>query len=409
MPERQALAGVRCVDLTGELGVYATKLMADLGADVIRVEPPGRDALRAKPPLWRRPDGSTESLFYAYMNTSKRAVSLDPTQPAGRALLLRLLATAQVVVESDPPGVLGRAGITYDDLQALNPAVVHTLITPFGEDGPWADYHGPDLVLMATGGLMWLAGEPDGPPLVAAGEQANIMASLNAAAATLVALLHAEATGEGQQVSVSAQECVAASLENAIQFYDLERTVRRRRGARPQEAGTGLYPCRDGYVYMMAGRLSTPRGWRAIVEWLNEAGVPGAEVLTRPEWSEYAFRATPEASEHFWRVFTAFAATRTKAELYEEGQRRGIIIAPVNDLSDLPRDPQLLYRSYFVPVAHPELGDPILYPGPPYRLSATPWRIRWYAPLPGEHNDEVYGELGLGAAELADLRKAGVI
>ena len=405
----RALAGIRVLDLTGLHGAYGTKLLAELGAEVIRVEHPSGDSLRRHPPFIQDDRGVWWSLYDLYVNAAKRSITLDLTTPDGRCLFRRLSERVDAIVESDPPGAVRLAGLAYDELARSNPRLVYTRVTPFGDEGPKRHWKACDLTLMAAGGLMWLAGEPGGPPIAAAGEQSAVIAGLYAAVGTLLAVYHAEATGEGQLVSVSVQECICSTLENAVQFYDLEGRIRRRVGSRPVEAGTGLYPCRDGYIYVHAGRLATARGWRALVAWLVEAGVPGADELTQPHWQDYSYRASREGAAAFWEIFTRFTRHHSKRVLCEEAQRRGIAMTPVNVPTEVVNDPQLAARQWFVSLHHEGLGIDLRLPGAPYRLSETPWQTG-PAPLPGQHNREVFcGELGLTIEELEALRQAGVV
>jgi len=405
------LAGVRIIDLTDSTAAYATKLLADLGADVIRVEPPQGDPTRRRGPFSCRAHRAGCSLLAAYLHTSKRSVTLNLAHPDGRHLFLRLLASAAAVVESDPPGrVAVEAALRWEDLREINPRLTYTRITPFGDDGPRAHWKATDLTLMAMGGLLWLAGEPLRPPLIPAGEQSGIIAGLAAAVGTLLALLHAEVHGSGQRVSISIQEAICLALENAIQFYDLEGVLRTRTGSRPREAGTGLFPCRDGFVYLMAGRMSTPRGWKAVVEWLQEAGVPGAVEMGDPVWLQYEYRTRPEAIDHFGQVFTRFASSWTKEDLYHAGQRRGIIICPVKSPQELRHDRQLAARNWFVQATPDAARMPVPFPGLPYALSACPGIAPRPAPAAGADNAAIFhDELGLPSEEMDALVEAGVI
>lgn len=386
------LSGIRVLDLTNFWGIYGTKLLADLGADVIRVEPPEGDPLRRKPPMIK---SEGESAYFAYMNTSKYSVTLDLESPSGRRELEQLAESVDAVVESRPRD--GDLHALLDDaaLRSRLPHLVYTVVTPFGESGPKSGWQATDVTIMAQGGLAWLAGEPDGPPLVAGGEQSGIIAGLYAAVGTLMAIDYAERTGQGQRVDVNVQEGVCMALENAIQFHQLEGRMRRRAGSFPREAGTGIFPCRDGYIYLMAGRLSTPKGWSAVIAWLNESGVAGADLLLDPKWNEYAYRATPEAARAFYSIFTRFSRHWNKAELYEEGQRRGIAISPVNTIADFVTDRQLSARKWITQVTR-EDGSVRRLPGPPMRFSRTPWRIRWEAPRPGEHNQTALVRVAAG-------------
>jgi len=353
-----ALAGVRVLDCTDELGAYGTRILAALGADVVRVVDPLRAA------------GMPRDEYDACFNAGKAIVAMDPTNEEHRSLLTRLVERADVIVESTGNSLLAAVGLTADYVAQANPRAVHTRISPLGPDGPDAGQRASDLTLMARGGLMYLAGEPDRAPIRAAGHQTAIATGLYGAIGSLIALLNAEATGRGQRVDVSALEVVATTLENSVQFWDLERTIRKRTGSKPREAGSGLFRCQDGYIYLMAGRLTTPRGWIAIVEWLIEAGIEGAGVLEEPQWKEYTFRTTPAATALFLEVFGRFAAERKMVDLYEEGQRRGIVVCPLNTPLDLIEDKQLRHRRFFVSMDVD--GRSVQVPRGPFLMSATP-------------------------------------
>ncbi len=355
-----ALAGVRVLDCSGDLGAYGPRLLASLGATVARVS----DARNIANP--------SRLAYEIYLQTSKLLIKLNPDLHEDCAKLSELAGTADIVFDRAPGSLLAASGIDEKVLRAKNPALVITRIAPLGVNGPDAGRSASDLTLCARGGLMWLAGEPGFPPVRPAGSQSAIATGLYGLIGTLLALRHAEATGVGQIVEVSALEVIATALENSVQYWDLERTIRSRAGSKPREAGTGLFPCVDGFVYLMAGRLSTPRGWVSIVEWLIEAGIEGAKIMQAPEWNAYAFRTRPDSTAIFVDVFKRFAATRRKAELYEEGQRRGIVMCPLNTPLDLLSDRQLMHRKFFAPMTLDESGVIIQVPRGPFTLSATP-------------------------------------
>ncbi|MBI3068852.1 MAG: CoA transferase [Betaproteobacteria bacterium] len=404
-----ALAGLRVLDLSGPLGQYCGKMFADMGADVILIEPPQGAATRREPPFIDDEPGVERSLSFAYFNTSKRGVTLDLDCAQGQALFRRLAATADLVLETEKPGVMARRGLTHAELTALRPMLVMTSITPFGQTGPYANYEAEDLVALAMGGLLYLGGYPDIAPSRVYGNQACLGASMFGAVASMLALPEAEASGEGQHVDVSMQECVVMALETAVQYYDLEGTIRKRYAGQQRFAGTGVFPCKDGYVYMMAGGIGANKFWALSVQWLLDEKLPGVERLHGEQWTRVDYLLTGEAKRIFAEVFAPFALTRTKAELYHEGQRRRIPLAPINTPADMLASPQLRHRGYFIEVAHALRGRPLLMPGAPYRLSRTPWRVGRPAPQLGEHNAEVLGEIGVVRDELESLRSRGVI
>ena len=283
MPERapSALDDVRVLDLAGEIGQYCTKLLADLGADVIKIEPPSGDPVRDLPPFYHDEADRQKSLYWLNLNTSKRSVTLDLEQPEGRRLFERLVATADIVVESFEPGYLDGLGLGYEGLARIRPDVILTSVTGFGQTGPHAHYKAPDIVGVAMAGIMWLAGDPQDPPNVPPWRQGFISASIIAAAGTLMALYHRDIHGEGQHVDVSMQEALSIAQETAMQSWDMLQSLRNRAGERGMIPvnfpGIGAYECKDGYVF---GYVGTPGGapWSELLDWLIEEGA--AEDLT---------------------------------------------------------------------------------------------------------------------------------
>ncbi len=419
-----ALGDIRVLDLAGEIGQYATKLLADLGADVIKIEPPGGDPVRALPPHYAK--DSDLSLYWLNLNTSKRSVTLDIETDGGRELFKRLVATADVVVETFAPGYLDSIGLGYDALAALKPGLVLTSITGFGQTGPHAGYLAPDIVGVAMSGTMWLAGEPTDPPNVPPWRQGYISASIMGAAGTLTALLYRDRTGEGQHVDVSMQEALSMTQETAMQTWDMNEALRVRTGARgvlPLEIpGMGIYECTDGYVF---GYLGTPGGapWSVMLDWMTEEGK--AADLNEAPYKEFIdglnlrfltgmFQEPATMSEkikimtHLMEVLRAFVAGKSKWEMYEQGQNRRLMWGIVSTPEDIAKNPHLQARNWLAPVQHN--GDTLNYPGKPYWLSESPWAIHRRPPLMGEHNDEIFrGELGVAADEWKRLEETGVV
>jgi benzylsuccinate CoA-transferase BbsE subunit len=423
-----ALDDVRVLDLTGEPGMYCAKLLAELGADVIKIERPGGDPARRIGPFYQDKAHPNKSLYFFGLNSSKRSITLDITTADGQVLFKRLLPKADVVVETFQPGHLDSFGLGYADLCGVKPDIILCSITGFGQWGPHSQYQAPDIVPVAMSGIMYIAGYPDIAPSYAYGNQSHYCGSIQAAAGILMALLHRDATGEGQQVEVSRQEALSINQETAMQYWDVRHELRRRMGWERRMPAMGLHECKDGYVVMMVGVPGFGAPWPTLVEWMVEEGK--AEDLQELQWQEilreinmqlmtqlFAPEADPELVAtwkdrlaHIDEVLLNFLAGHTKRELYEEGQRRGLLIAPANDPKDIFENPQLNYRRWFTPLEHSDLGTAITYPGPPYRLSETPWRIQRPAPRVGEHNEEIYsGELGISKEQLAVLSAARVI
>lgn len=349
------LHGIRVVDLTGDLGRHPGRLLADLGADVVRVRLPGLGLDPARGPQITVADGVSLGAEYVVATLGQRVEHLA----AGSPRLVELLGDADVVITDVGPRRLAELGI------AARPDLVHLAISPYGQDGPHADRPATDLTLLAAGGLLHLAGEPSRAPVRPAGGQSGVATGLHAAVGALIALLEREDSGEGQTVDVSAQQAVAHSLENTVQFLDLEGTVRGRTAGTPTEAGNGLFRCLDGWIYLVAGIGGTPLGWPGVLDWLAEGGVDVTE-LGESRWQDARWRRSPEASTAFRELFEAFTADRPKAELYESGQRHGVSLAPVATPADLLASRQLAERGFFRSV--PAGDREITVPGAPYRF-----------------------------------------
>ncbi|RKK06208.1 hypothetical protein EBE87_18815 [Pseudoroseomonas wenyumeiae] len=388
--EERPYQGLRVIDLTRELGAYATRLFADLGAEVIRVEPPCGRADRGEPAL----PGLGGDVCFSFLNVNKKSVALDLNAEEGRAVLADLVATASVVV------LEGEEAALLQTVLAVPGKRVVTVVSHFGLDGPYADYLGSDLVTQSLGGITWMSGQPDAPPLRIAAGQASFVASLYAATATALALYDIENNDGGAHLlDVSAQECVAHSLQNALQVWDLEGRIPVRGGEGTRDATEQVLACGDGHVFL-ASSLSMPLSWKALVDWMREEGHPGGERLSQADWSDRRKRTTRAMRDEFRTLFESFACNKTKADMRSEALRRRIIMAPVSQVSDLPGDPQLVFRRYFRDLPHPAAGRSLRFPGAPYRLSEPVWQLDRPAPLPGEHTEELLGGAGPRAAAL---------
>ena len=389
-----ALAGVRVVEIASERTHYCGRLLAGLGADVVLVEPPGGTPTRG------RADGQGVDYAFAFQNVGKRSIVIEPGSSDGAAALERLLRHAHIVLTGEVAPTLDRLSLGFEALRERNARVVAVSITPFGLTGPLAARDVPDLVSVAMGGLLYLGGYADGAPVAPPSSQALFAAGSFGAVAALLALLHAEATGEGQLADVSVQQSVAMALENSIQFWDLEQHVRTRTGGQQKAAGAGLFPASDGFVYILAGGIGGNRFWPNLVRWMREAGTEGAELLEGERWDDRDFVATDEAKDTFDRIFGSYTRQRTRREVYEASQRFRVPCAPVNTALDVLDDEQLLFRGFFQPI---ELEDGVTgtAPGAPYRLERTPWSSDGRVPAPGEHTEQLLAELAVLERESA--------
>jgi benzylsuccinate CoA-transferase BbsE subunit len=398
---RAALSGIRVLDLADNAVAYASRLLADLGAEVVRIEPP--PAMGRSAPL-------EANYAHAFWNANKKAITLDLGCPDGRRLFGDLAARSDVVIETFAPGTLSGWGIGYETMRDRNRGIILVSVTPYGQTGPCAKFRATDLTLLAAGGLLSLGGYPETGPVAVAGEQGYLAAAIFGAVATLKALLEREGTNHGQWLDVSGQECIAFALEDAIPEWYLSGSIRRRTGDQAREAGTGVYPCRDGHISMVAGRLGTAKAFKTLVQWIADSGTPGGDALLHERWQDFKFRQSPEGIAGFAEIFTAFCASRGKQELYREGQARQIAIAPVNSVADIIADPQLRANGFFRSLHDDALDRDVTVPGPPYRLARTPATLRSAAPASGAHNHAVYvDELGRSEGDLAALAGAGVV
>jgi crotonobetainyl-CoA:carnitine CoA-transferase CaiB-like acyl-CoA transferase len=397
-----ALAGRRVLELADEKGVYCGKLLADMGADVIKIERPGGDATRGIPPFVRDEPDPDGSLFFLYANTSKRGVTLDVARPEGKDLFRRLARTADLVIETLPPGHLDGLGLGYASLKQANPGLVLTSITGFGQTGPHREFRPSDIVASALGGSMYVTGEEEDPPVRLAGSQAYLAASVAAAASSMIALHHSRVSGCGQHVDISVEE-VTASVSHICgvgKWLD--------DGIIPRRSGTGLfasvpsgtYACRDGTVYLMVNR---PLHWQALAQWIQEA-TGNREVL------DPMFEGPSSNRQPYRELLDVFIGDLTSQftvdAFYHEAQRRHLAVTPLNSAAAVAADAHLAARGYFVETDHPRLGR-LRQPGAPYRHSETPWSLRRPAPTVGQHNEDVFrGELGVREATCAPPSRA---
>jgi crotonobetainyl-CoA:carnitine CoA-transferase CaiB-like acyl-CoA transferase len=408
------LAPYRVLDLSDENGQVAGRLLADLGADTIAVEPIGGSPSRRVGPFYHKIADPEKSLFWFALNTNKRSVTLNVETPEGKDILKRLVKKSDFLIESYSPGHMERLGLGYDVLSKVNPGLIMTSITPFGQTGPWRDFKGSDLVEMALGGLVYLSGAPGRPPLRIPVPQASLHSGAWAAAGSMIALHGRHATGQGDHVDVSMLEAAAWASYNAAEWWSYCGINLKREGTWRQQGLSRmrlLFECRDGYVllFLLGGTMATAGEWK-LVEWMAAEG-KCPDWLRGFNWSKLDVGAVEQSFfDNLSDALEPFLKDKTKTDLFDWSQRNELFLAPVSDTRDVLVNPQLKSRDFWVQLSHPELNDTITYPGPFARFSETPLKISRRAPLIGEHNREVFqGELGLSDQEMTSLRQAGVI
>ncbi len=414
METEAVLSPYKVLDLTDEKGLFCGKLLADLGAEVIKVEKPGGDSARNKGPFYHDIPDPEKSLFWFALNTGKKSITLDIESTDGKELFKRLVTTADFVLESFPPGYMKELGLDYSTLSEINPKIIMTSISPFGQTGPFSDFKGADIVCSAMGGQMYISGEPDDTPIQIGVPQAYLHAGADAAIGSLFALWHRERTGQGQLVDVSVQEAVTWEGFHNQSVWDLNKRNIRREGIRRQFGPSlmrVLFPCKDGHVavYVIGGRVGG-KGQKAFVEWMDSEGMAD-DFLRNFDWDGFdAATFSEELAIKLEEPFERFYLTKTKQELFDEAVKRRFLLAPVYSTKDLMEMEHLKARDFWVEVEHPELGTTITYPGAAYKSSVPNYQIRGCAPLIGEHNQEIYGKgLGIPSAELEQLGELGVI
>ena len=375
----QALDGVRVLELAGAEGEYCGKLLADFGAEVIKVEPPGGSPSRAEPPFKDDRPGPDRSLPFLYFNANKKSIIADLDREAGRERVRRLARTADVLVESAAPGSLAAMGLGHEDLRAANPALVCASVTAFGQTGPYSGYRWSGLVAFAMGGLMYVSGKPTLPPVNAPGAQAFLVGSAHAALAILMALWRVRQGGAGQHIDISMMDCLGA-MENMVSRSASTGVHPRRDGTQHRFATPGtIYRCRDGFVHIFVTN-SQPGAWDRFLDWLGRP-----EALGGDEFDDPVYRRAHVAEVD--RVVSAILAGLPKEKVYEELQDRHIPCAPVNTPLEFVRDRHIESRGFVVDTVHPRLG-PMEFPGRAYKTGS--WRFRHHAPAVGEHDGEPF-------------------
>jgi benzylsuccinate CoA-transferase BbsE subunit len=403
MADEGALSPYRVLDLTTEIGQYAGRMFAEMGADVIKIEPPEGDEVRHVGPFAEDTPGIERSLLWMVLNAGKRGVMLDLESAEGRSLFKRLVASTDLVIESFPPGSLRDSGIDYEELRKENEKLVWVSVTGFGQDGPYRDYKWSDIVGLALGGMLYVWGEPERAPTRALASQAYYHASLGAAVGGMTALYHARRTGRGQRVDVSMQEMVTFTLAGfggITGYWTLEgRNITRAGPAINLGAMVSrvIFPCKDGHVAVST--LFGPHFPR-LIKLMKRDGV--AEFLADEKWKS-ATRFTPmpgqwqctqEDADAAEGVLERWLQRYTRADVMQMVREHELMVFSVQTVPENLDSEQLKSRSYFRSIAHASLGRKVTYPGPPVVLSKTPWRVERRAPMLGEHHDEVLGAIG---------------
>jgi crotonobetainyl-CoA:carnitine CoA-transferase CaiB-like acyl-CoA transferase len=383
-----ALDGFRVLDLTQHLcGPYCTKLLADYGADVIKVERPEGDPARLLGPFKDDKPGLETSGTFAYLNTNKRSLTLDLRSGPDREVFFALLQTSDLVVENFRPGVMDDLGVGYGEIARRRPDVSLLSISNFGQTGPYRDWSGSELVLFAMGGEMFSMGVAEREPIKMAGTAALFQAGAAAAVAAVAALMNAAAGGAGEHLDIAIYEAQFASVDRRHHWVIAYQYTGRVKGRNPLNSTTtfpsGVYPCADGFVEITGGG----RWWKGTV-----AMIGSPEELRGPEWREPGAFLRADLRERFDALFYPWLAERTKRQVWEESERAHVLAGPLYTIEDLFTDPVIRGRGFFVECERPEMGR-FEMPGRPFLMSESPWALRRPAPTLGEHNAEILAEV----------------
>ncbi len=382
---------------------YCTKLMADLGADVIKIEAPclGDEARRQEPFAGDMP-GLERSGLFAYLNANKRSITLDPRTKSGKKLFLQLVKCIDILVENQPPALMEELGLTYEELSKINPMLIMTSLTPFGQNGPYRDYKAKEINIYQGSGYGYIStaciAEPVPPPIKAAGRQSEFGTGQVGAVTTMSAVIARPRIGAGQHVDVSGLEVMAGLNESAIEHWTYaENEI----GGVTNPVVQPICPlqCKDGWVFLMCVEDFQFNNFLTVMgnpEWASNE-------LFKDRFSRAAYL------DALLPLLTEWTMQFTKEELFRMAQAGRVPLAPAYSSEEIVNSPQIASRRYMVQIGHPVIGT-ARYPGAPYSLSETPWRITRRAPLLGEHNEEVYcKKLGYSRQDLAKLARAGAI
>jgi benzylsuccinate CoA-transferase BbsE subunit len=407
------LKGCRALDLTDQDGFLCGKILADLGADVIKIEPPEGDPARRTGPFWFDIPDPEKSLYWFAYNSNKRGITLNVNTSDGKDILTRLIKDSDFVIESFPPGYMEEMDLGYQTLDTIKKGIILTSITPFGQTGPYKDFQTTDIVTMGMSGILYQTGDLDRPPVHMSVPQACLHAGADAAVGTLLAYYYREMTGEGQHVDASMQQSTAWFLANAVPSWELSEVIMKRAGSfrwANYSYQRQVWQCKDGYVFFfMLGGKQGARTFHELVSWMDSEGMANDYLLSMDWETLDVFSAAQELIDKISEPIQIFFMSHTKKEISRGAAERQISMCPLSSMEDLLYSDQLAARNFWTTIEHPELNTTITYPREFVKSSEVPCETRFRAPLIGEHNKEVYEKIGISGKDLVVLKEAGII
>jgi crotonobetainyl-CoA:carnitine CoA-transferase CaiB-like acyl-CoA transferase len=410
------LSGYRALDLTDEKGFICGKILATLGIEVIKVEPPGGDPARSILPFLNGEPDINNSLYWLSYNTDKHSITLNIEFKRGRALFRKLVAKCDFLIESFRPGYLDSIGLGYIVLTKINPRIILTSITPFGQKGPYSGFKGSELVVSAMSGIMSTNGDSDRSPLREGPDTIYFESGAAAALGTVTAHYVREKTGEGQQVDVSMQEVAVKRTSSNLLVWEFDKCLIKRAGTIRTIGARSthwIWECKDGHIFwsFMGGKPGS-QGNRAMSKWIDDDGMENPlRVITN--WEEFDMAAQDVSKDLLdaqQEAIRQFFLRHTKKEITEEGFKRGLNACAINDPSDILENPQLKTREYWANINSLKTDNPLKYPKYFFLSNQTENFVKSAAPVVGEYNDVIYrNELKLSAKEITKLESSGVI
>ena len=413
------LSCYRILDLTDARAFICGRALSDFGAEVIKIEKPGGDPSRRRGPFYGDDPDPEKNLWWFAFNANKKGITLDIESEAGQDLFKKLVKTADAVLESFAPGYLDSLGLGYAALSQVNPGVVLTSITGFGQVGPYRDFKDPDIVVRALGGLIYTAGYEDRPPLTVSYQHTHCLGAMNGAAGTMIALSQRALTGRGQHVEAATQQALdivcSAEIEGPYALFgEVPTRHGRARAAVTLADGSTFYnpllwECKDGYIAL--NLLLNPTAARNNLSMMNFIKQDGIDIGSFEKWDwekkSWEHMSRPQAEE-LMTALGKFFMNHTKAELLKLATDNRFQLGPCNNAADILEYPQLKARDFWRDIDHPELGVTMKYPGGAVKTTQGYVGPRRRAPRIGEHNEEVYGALGISRAEINKLKRQKV-